>query len=79
MKTSTSIVDPSAVLGQGTTVGEGCVIGPNVRIGAGCRLGHLVVIHPDTAIGNEVRIVGTAFTFAGNFTTVGVKDGSGLD
>jgi len=54
--TSTSIVDPTAVLGQGTTVGEGCVIGPNVRIGAGCRIGHLVVIHPDTAVGNEVRI-----------------------
>lgn len=29
--------------------------------------------------GNEVRMVGTGFTFSGNFTTVGVKDGSGLD
>ena len=56
MKTSTSIVDPTAVLGQGTTVGEGCVIGHNVRIGAGCRIGHLVVIHPDTTVGNEVRV-----------------------
>lgn len=29
--------------------------------------------------GNEVRMVGTGFTFPGNFNTVGVKDGSGLD
>jgi nitrous oxidase accessory protein NosD len=29
--------------------------------------------------GNQVKMVGTGFTFAGNLTTVGVKDGSGLD
>lgn len=29
--------------------------------------------------GNEIKMVGTAFTFGGNFSTVGVKDGSGLD
>lgn len=29
--------------------------------------------------GNQVRIVGTGFTFTGNYNTVGVKDGSGLD
>jgi hypothetical protein len=29
--------------------------------------------------GNQVRIVGTGFTFSGNFSTVGVVDGSGLD
>jgi hypothetical protein len=29
--------------------------------------------------GNQVRIVGTLFTFPGNFDTVGVVDGSGLD
>ena len=28
----------------------------NVRIGSGCRVGHLVVIHPDTVVGNEARI-----------------------
>lgn len=28
--------------------------------------------------GNEVKMVGTGFVFNGNFTTVGVKDGSGL-
>jgi acetyltransferase-like isoleucine patch superfamily enzyme len=50
------VIDASAVLGPGTTVGEGCVIGPNVRVGSGCRIGHLVVIHADTVVGNDVRI-----------------------
>ena len=49
-------IHPSAVLGPGTTVGEGCVIGAAVRTGSGCRIGHHVVIHADTVIGNDVRI-----------------------
>ena len=52
----TSVVHPSAKLGEGTTLGEFCVIGANVVIGAGCKLGHHVVIHEDTVVGNTVRI-----------------------
>ncbi len=52
----TSRVHPSAVLGDGSTLGEGCVIGSNVRLGPGCRIGHLVVIHEDTVVGRDVRI-----------------------
>jgi acetyltransferase-like isoleucine patch superfamily enzyme len=52
----TSAIHPSASIGPGTTIGENCVIGPNVRIGGGCKIGNLVVIHPDTVIGNDVRI-----------------------
>jgi len=51
-----SSIHPTAVLGEGTTVGEACVVGENVRVGAGCRIGHGVVLHPDTRIGNQVRI-----------------------
>jgi acetyltransferase-like isoleucine patch superfamily enzyme len=51
-----SQVHPSAKLGDGTTMGMGCVIGENVRIGAQCRLGHHVVIHDDTVVGDGVRI-----------------------
>jgi acetyltransferase-like isoleucine patch superfamily enzyme len=51
-----SVIHPSAVLGPGTTVGDGCVIGPRVRTGSGCRIGNLVVIHADTVVGNDVRI-----------------------
>jgi acetyltransferase-like isoleucine patch superfamily enzyme len=49
-------VHPSATLGAGTTLGEGCVIGPNVSLGDGCRVGHQVVIHEGTRVGNQVRI-----------------------
>jgi len=49
-------IHPSAQVGAGTTLGEGCVIGPNVRVGTGCRLGNHVVIHADTVVGNDVRI-----------------------
>jgi acetyltransferase-like isoleucine patch superfamily enzyme len=55
-KLETSVIHPSAVLGAGTSVGENCVIAENVRIGSGCRIGSLVVIHPGTVIGNDVRI-----------------------
>jgi UDP-3-O-[3-hydroxymyristoyl] glucosamine N-acyltransferase len=51
-----SVIHPSAQLGEGTTHGEGCVVGPHVRLGQGCRLGHRVVIHADTVIGDYVRI-----------------------
>lgn len=49
-------VHPSAQLGEGTTLGEGCVIGAQVRIGTGCKIGHHVVVHADTQVGNDVRI-----------------------
>jgi hypothetical protein len=51
-----SAVHASAVLGPGTTLGEGCVIGPNVTTGKGCRIGHQVVIHADTRLGDDVRV-----------------------
>lgn len=49
-------VHPSALLGPGTALGEGCVIGPGVRTGPGCVIGSQVVIHADTAVGDGVRI-----------------------
>ncbi len=52
----TSVVHPSATMGAGTTLGEGCVIGADVCVGTGCRIGHHVVIHDGTRIGNDVRI-----------------------
>jgi acetyltransferase-like isoleucine patch superfamily enzyme len=50
------MVHPSAVLGHGTTLGEGCMIGAGVRTGKECRLGNHVVIHADTQIGDHVRV-----------------------
>jgi acetyltransferase-like isoleucine patch superfamily enzyme len=53
---ATALVHPSAALGAGVTLGEGCVIGPRARLGAGCRIGHHVVIHADTVLGEQVRV-----------------------
>ena len=53
---SSSVIHPTARIGEGATLGEFCVIGPNVRVGKGCRIGHHVVIHEDTIIGDTVRI-----------------------
>jgi serine O-acetyltransferase len=53
---STSVIAPTATIGEGTRIGEQCVIGENVAIGSGCVIGHHVVIHDDTSIGDNVRI-----------------------
>lgn len=49
-------VSASAIIGEGTTLGEFCVIGDGVQIGRGCALGHHVVVHEGTTIGDAVRI-----------------------
>ena len=52
----TSVIHPSAKIGEGTTLGEFCVIEANVTIGKGCKLGHHVVIREGTVVGDTVRI-----------------------
>ena len=52
----TSVIHPSAKVGEGTAIGEFCVIGANVVIGKGCRIANHVVVHADTVIGDHVRI-----------------------
>lgn len=54
--TTSSVIHPSARIGEGTTLGEFCVVGENVTIGKGCRIGNHVVIHADTKVGDTVRI-----------------------
>ena len=54
--TTSSVIHPSARIGEGTTLGEFCVVGENVVIGKGCRIGNHVVIHADTKVGDTVRV-----------------------
>ena len=54
--TTSSMIHPSARIGEGTTLGEFCVVGENVVIGKGCRIGNHVVFHADTKVGDTVRI-----------------------
>jgi len=49
-------VDPTASVGEGTTLGQNVVVMEDVVIGRDCRIGHNVVIHRGTKIGSRVRI-----------------------
>lgn len=49
-------IDPSAKIGEGTTLGINVIISAGVKLGKGCQIGHNVVIHKNTIIGDSVRI-----------------------
>jgi len=49
-------VDPSARVGEGTTLGRFTVVEKGVVLGRNCRVGHGVVLHEGTRIGDDVRI-----------------------
>jgi len=48
----TAIIDPSAVIGEGTEIGPYCVIGAGVELGANCRLLNHVTISGPSRIGS---------------------------
>jgi UDP-N-acetylglucosamine acyltransferase len=52
----TALIDPSAELGEGVTVGPYSIIGPRVTIGAGTQVGPHVYIEKDTTLGVDCRI-----------------------
>src|SRR5262245_5717755 len=47
---ATAVVDPSAKLGTGVTIGPFCVIGPDVELGEGTK------VHSHAAIGGRTRL-----------------------
>jgi UDP-N-acetylglucosamine acyltransferase len=51
-----AIVDDSARLGEGVSVGPFSIIGPGVEIGDGCEIGPHVVIRCNTRLGRNNRI-----------------------
>lgn len=51
-----AVIDPSAELAEGVSVGPFSVIGPNVRIGEGTEIGPHAVIARDTTIGRDNHI-----------------------
>jgi UDP-3-O-[3-hydroxymyristoyl] glucosamine N-acyltransferase len=51
-----AVVDPSARIGQGTTIGAHAVIGPDVEIGPRSRIGPNAVIARGVVIGEEATI-----------------------
>lgn len=53
---STAIIDPTAKIGEGVSIGPYSVIGADVEIGAGTWIGPHVVINGPTTIGCDNRI-----------------------
>ena len=53
---STSVIAPSASIGEGTTLGHFCIIEDDVTIGRACRLGHHVVVRAGTRISDDVLV-----------------------
>lgn len=53
---TTAIIDPSAQIDEGVTVGPYSIIGAHVQIGAGTSVGPHVVIRGSTTIGRDNRI-----------------------
>jgi UDP-2-acetamido-3-amino-2,3-dideoxy-glucuronate N-acetyltransferase len=51
-----AMVHPDASIGDGTVLEHGAVVYPGARIGARCRIGCYVVVHPDTVLGDDVRV-----------------------
>jgi UDP-N-acetylglucosamine acyltransferase len=78
----TALVDESAELEDGVTVGPYSVIGPRVRVGAGTEIGPHVLIEKDTTVGRECvihngAVLGTDpqdLKYAGERTTLEVGD-----
>ena len=49
-------VHPTAVVGEGTEIGEGVAIGPYTVIGSGCRIGARTVLEAHVVLGDDVEV-----------------------
>jgi UDP-N-acetylglucosamine acyltransferase len=52
----TALIDPSADLGAGVTVGPYAIIGPNVSIGDGCRIGPRATLQRNVRLAENVSV-----------------------
>lgn len=64
-------VHPSAVVGEGSTVGKEVRIGPFVAIGRNCRIGDGVTLYPGVVLGDNVSIGDGSLLYA----NVSVREG----
>lgn len=51
-----AIVDPSAQIGEGSTIGPGAIIEADVKIGQKCRIAAYAILRERTILGDGVRI-----------------------
>jgi UDP-N-acetylglucosamine acyltransferase len=53
---STALIDPSAEIGRGVTVGAYAILGPNVIVGDKCRLGPRVTLQRNVRLAEDVSV-----------------------
>ena len=61
----TAVIDPGAVLGEGTRVWHYTHVMPGARIGRGCILGQNVFVGRDVVIGDRVKIQNNVSVYTG--------------
>jgi UDP-3-O-[3-hydroxymyristoyl] glucosamine N-acyltransferase len=54
---SSAVIDPSAQIGSGVSIGPGCVIEAGVHIGSNVLLGPYCVVMRGASIGNDTRLI----------------------
>lgn len=74
----TSVVDPGAVIGEGTKIWHFCHIMSGAKIGKNCILGQNVFIGADVQIGDGVKIQNNVSVFKGVVLEDGVFCGPSL-
>ncbi|MGZ0654253.1 acyl-ACP--UDP-N-acetylglucosamine O-acyltransferase [Coraliomargarita sp. W4R53] len=52
----TAIVDPSANIGEGTSIGAGALIETGVRVGRDCKIAAYAIIRKNTTLGDGVQV-----------------------
>ena len=57
-------IHPTAVIGEGCTIGADCAIGPLVSIGRNCSIGAHAQIYPGVVLGDEVQVGEDAILYA---------------
>ena len=60
-----SIIDPGAIIGEGTKIWHFCHIMSKAIIGKNCNIGQNVVISPDVILGNNVKIQNNVSIYTG--------------
>lgn len=72
-----SLIDPTAMISDNVTLGEGCIVLPYVSISGTACVGKNVLIMPHAVFGHDTKICDGAIigaqTFIGGHTTIGEK------
>ncbi len=69
-------IHPSAVVGEGTTLGREVRIGAHVAIGSGCKIGDEVCLYPNATVGDRVNIGNKTIIRSGVSVRSGVQIGA---